>query len=70
MADPELNVVTGAFGFTGRHITKRLLAKGKRVKTLTGHPDRPNEFGDRITAAPLSAVTHKFDDVYTAVRRL
>jgi uncharacterized protein YbjT (DUF2867 family) len=30
---PELNVVTGAFGYTGRYITRRLLAKGKRVPT-------------------------------------
>ena len=46
-------VVTGAFGFTGRYITRRLLAMGKRVRTLTGHPHRANEFGDRVEVAPL-----------------
>ncbi|HTS11111.1 MAG TPA: NAD(P)H-binding protein [Candidatus Limnocylindrales bacterium] len=46
-------VVTGAFGFTGRHITRRLVAMGKRVRTLTGHPHRANEFGDRVEVAPL-----------------
>lgn len=53
MANKELNIVTGAFGYTGRHITRRLLAAGKDVKTLTGHPDRPNEFGDKVAVAPL-----------------
>ena len=51
------DVVTGAFGYTGKHITRRLLAQGRRVRTLTGHPDRPNPFGDRVDVAPLS-----FDD--------
>jgi uncharacterized protein YbjT (DUF2867 family) len=32
-----LNVVTGAFGFSGRYITRRLLAMGERVRTLTNH---------------------------------
>jgi uncharacterized protein YbjT (DUF2867 family) len=49
----ELDVVTGAFGYTGRYITERLLAAGRSVRTLTGHPDRPNPFGDRVAVAPL-----------------
>jgi len=53
----ELNVVTGAFGFTGKYITRRLLAEGKRILTLTGHPHRENPFGDRISVAPFN-----FDD--------
>ncbi len=51
METPELNVVTGAFGYTGQYITRRLLSLGKQVKTLTGHPDRPNPFGDRVAVA-------------------
>ena len=51
------NVVTGAFGYTGKYITQRLLAtdhpEGQPVKTLTGHPNRPNPFGDRLSVAPL-----------------
>src|SRR5690606_36587488 len=43
-----MHVVTGAFGYTGRYITRRLLERGLRVKTLTGHPDRPNPFGDQV----------------------
>jgi uncharacterized protein YbjT (DUF2867 family) len=50
----ELTVVTGAFGYTGKQIAHRLLASGKQVKTLTGHPERPNPFAGRVQAAPLS----------------
>jgi uncharacterized protein YbjT (DUF2867 family) len=50
---PDVDVVTGAFGYTGRYITGRLLESGRNVKTLTGHPNRPNPFGDRIDVAPL-----------------
>ena len=49
----ELNVVTGAFGYTGKYITQRLLSIGKRVRTLTGHPNRPNPFGNQISVAPF-----------------
>ncbi len=53
MAQSELDVVTGAFGFTGRYIARRLLQLGRRVRTLTGHPDRPNPFGSAIEVAGL-----------------
>ena len=53
----ELNVVTGAFGYTGKYIARRLLADGIRVKTLTGHPERPNPFSGEVVAAPFN-----FDD--------
>ena len=48
------SVVTGAFGYTGKYITQRLLSMGKLVKTLTGHPNRPNPFGDQISVATFS----------------
>ena len=54
MSASGLSVVTGAFGYTGRYIARRLLSMGVRVKTITGHPDRPNPFGDQVTAAPFS----------------
>jgi NADH dehydrogenase len=50
----ELSVVTGAFGYTGRYITRRLLSMGKRVRTLTGHPHRESPFGDQVTAFPFN----------------
>jgi len=36
----ETDAVTGAAGFTGRYITARLIASGRRVVNLTGHPER------------------------------
>src|SRR5215207_538278 len=49
--------VTGSFSYTGKYITKRLLACGEEVITLTGHPDRPDPFGGKVKAYPLD-----FDD--------
>jgi len=40
-------VVTGAFSYSGKYITKRLLARGEEVITLTGHPNRPDPFGGK-----------------------
>ena len=51
MTATPLHVVTGAFGYTGRFIARRLLQAGKRVRTLTGNPARPNPFGDRLSVA-------------------
>ncbi len=48
-AGGALNVVTGAFGFSGRRIAERLLAMGERVRTLTNHP----RGGVSIEAVPL-----------------
>lgn len=50
----DLNIVTGAFSFTGKYITRRLLSLGQKVKTLTGHPNRRHQFGDRVSVAPLN----------------
>jgi len=52
-----MDAVTGAFGYTGRFITQRLLLSASAVRTLTDHPDRPNPFGERVELAPLA-----FDD--------
>jgi NADH dehydrogenase len=35
-----LDVVTGAFSYSGAAISRALLASGRRVRTLTGHPER------------------------------
>ncbi len=45
--------VTGAFGYSGRYITRRLLEAGHEVITLTNSPQRANEFGGRVAALPL-----------------
>jgi uncharacterized protein YbjT (DUF2867 family) len=49
---PELDVVTGATGYSGKYITRRLLSQGHRVRTLTNHPARENPFGGQIEVVP------------------
>jgi uncharacterized protein YbjT (DUF2867 family) len=49
----ELNIVTGAFGYSGRYIARLLLSRGARVRILTGHPARANPFGDSVEVAPF-----------------
>jgi NADH dehydrogenase len=50
----ELHVVTGAFGYSGRYITERLLRAGHRVRTLTNSPSREHPFGDRVEVHPFN----------------
>ena len=45
--------VTGAFSYSGKFITKRLLERGEEVITLTGHPNRPDPFGGKVKVYPL-----------------
>jgi NADH dehydrogenase len=49
--------VTGAFSYSGKYITRRLLERGEDVITLTGHPNRPDPFAGKVKAYPL-----KFED--------
>jgi NADH dehydrogenase len=46
-------VVTGAFSYTGKYVTRRLLDKGEQVVTLTNHPHRLDPFDGRVQAFPL-----------------
>ena len=50
---PELNVVTGAFGYTGKYIAAKLLAKGVNVRTLTNHPQTHITLAEQISVAPF-----------------
>jgi uncharacterized protein YbjT (DUF2867 family) len=50
----ERDVVTGAFSYTGRYLARRLLAAGRNVRTLTGHPARPHPFGNQVEIAPYN----------------
>ena len=54
MAASNLDVVTGAFGYTGKYIAERLLSMGRKVRTITGHPDRPDPFGGHVEAFPFN----------------
>ena len=46
--------VTGAFSYSGKYITKRLLERDEEVITLTNHPNRPNLFDGKVKAFPLN----------------
>ena len=54
--DTGVDVVTGAFSYSGRVIAAHLLASGRQVRTLTGHPERAAG-ESRIEVWPLD-----FDD--------
>ncbi|HSL29092.1 MAG TPA: NAD(P)H-binding protein [Anaerolineales bacterium] len=45
--------VTGAFSYSGKYITRRLLDRGEEVITLTGHPNRPDPFAGKVKTYPL-----------------
>jgi uncharacterized protein YbjT (DUF2867 family) len=45
--------VTGAFGYSGRYITRRLLDAGHEVITLTNSTQRANPFGEGVKALPF-----------------
>jgi uncharacterized protein YbjT (DUF2867 family) len=48
----QLDVVTGAFSYSGAAIASELLRRGHRVRTLTGHPERAPG-GTPIETRPL-----------------
>jgi uncharacterized protein YbjT (DUF2867 family) len=45
--------VTGAFGYSGRYIARRLLDAGHAVMTLTNSSGRENPFGGQVRAVPF-----------------
>ena len=52
-----LDLVTGAFSYSGSHIARRLLDAGRRVRTLSFHPGRPHPLQASVQAFP-----YRFDD--------
>ena len=50
----NIHAVTGAFGYSGKYIARRLLDAGHQVLTLTNSPGRENPFGDRIRVSPFN----------------
>src|ERR1700720_4641026 len=48
----DTDVVTGSFSYTGQYITRRLLASGRKVRTLTGHPKPSHPLASQVTAFP------------------
>ena len=52
-----LDLVTGAFSYSGSHIARRLLDAGRRVRTLSFHPGRPHPLQASVQALP-----YRFDE--------
>ena len=64
MTGDGLDAVTGAFSYSGAAIARAVEASGRRVRTLTGHPDRAPA-GTSIDVRPLA-----FDDPPALVESL
>lgn len=60
-----IDLVTGAFSYSGSHIAQRLLDTGRRVRTLTSHPDRDHPLQGDVEALP-----YRFDDPAALARSL
>ena len=60
----DLDVVTGAFSYSGAAIARAVEASGRQVRTLTGHPERA-PVGTSIDVRPLA-----FDDPPALVESL
>lgn len=50
----NVQIVTGAFGYSGKYIAKRLLELGKQVCTLTNSAGRANSFSGAVPAYPYN----------------
>lgn len=59
MSQRRKHAVTGAFGYTGARIARRLMEAGHPVRTLTNSPQRDHPFGDAIEVFPLAFGDHE-----------
>ena len=65
MNDTATDLVTGAFSYSGSAIAERLLDSGRRVRTLTFHPDRAHPLKSRVQTFP-----YRFEDPAALTRTL
>lgn len=65
MFDSGLDLVTGAFSYSGSAIAERLLDSGREVRTITFHPERAHPLQPRIRAN-----RYRFDDPVSLARSL
>jgi NADH dehydrogenase len=63
--DTSVDLVTGAFSYSGSHIAERLLESGRGVRTLTFHPDRAHPL-----QASVETFAYRFDDPAALARSL
>ncbi len=54
MNTKEIHAVTGAFGYSGKYIARKLIKKGHKVITLTNSLHRENPFGEKVQAFPFN----------------
>ena len=47
-------VITGAFSYTGKYVTRLLLNRAYKIRTVTFHPERENEFGGKVEVFPYN----------------
>ena len=59
MSVKDIQAVTGAFGFSGKYIARRLLDKGHQVITLTDSAQRANPFAGKVKAYPFNFDSHE-----------
>jgi uncharacterized protein YbjT (DUF2867 family) len=62
---PPIDLVTGAFSYSGSAIAERLLGSGSRVRTFTFHPQREHPLQARVETFP-----YRFDDPAALTRSL
>ncbi len=78
--DTGLDLVTGAFSYSGSSVARALLQSGRQVRTLTGHPGRapsgtavdvhPLDFEDQLgLAASLAGVTTLYNTYWVRFAR-
>ncbi len=60
-----IDLVTGAFSYSGSHIAERLLDTGRQVRTLTSHADRKH-----LLHGHVEALAYRFDDPAALVKSL
>ncbi len=63
--ETPLDLVTGAFSYSGSHIAQRLVDAGHRVRTLSFHPGRQHPLQGSVQAFP-----YQFDDAAALARSL
>src|SRR5215216_8032072 len=57
--DPPIDLVTGAFSYSGGAIAERLLGSGRRVRTLTFHPQRERHLQARVETSHIGSTTRR-----------